>query len=1156
MRRIVIGVVAHVDSGKTSLSEAMLVEGGVLRRAGRVDHGSSFLDTEAVERERGITVFSSQAVFEYGGVGFTLLDTPGHVDFSPETERALRVLDAAILVVSGVDGVQSHTETLWRLLEYYHVPVFVFVNKMDISARTKEELFAELCGTLGEGFVDFSGEAASEHAPREAAEEIGSRTASTSGKGKETRAGVSGKDDETRAGVDGKDDETRAGVDGKDDENRAGTSGKDGENRAGMVSVGKGNSAGASGSDKETHVEAVGAGEKKSAGAVGSDKKTYVGAVSAGNRSRAAASGFEKKRRVEVDSAAEGAVSDVGSYDNGRNGSAKGRVDGAGKDSANGRVGGVGNNSADGRVGGNNSADGRVRGNNSAEGRAGGRDSSSSRADDVNGAADGFAGVRGNDLADGFENARGNGFADGKDVRENFPVSARNVRGIEAFGGEDAGEARISGEGAVGRAFSAGRSAFAEGLALCGDDLLEEFSEGKGFSVLSVRRAVGARRLFPVLFGSALRGSGVRALLSLICDAAPFPDFNGRRFGAKVFKITDEGGERLTHLKLTGGTLRVRDDVVTGSDGGSEISEKITRMRVFSGARAKNVNSVSAGEIAAVSGLTRTYAGQGLGVEQDAGAVKQEPVMSRKVILPEGTDVFTALGKFRRLGEEEPELRVSYDEREGCVRFGVMGEVQLEVLKRLIHDRFGMDVEFGEGGISYRETISAPALGIGHYEPLRHYAEVQVTLEPLPRGSGLEFACDCDERVLDLGFQRMVMGYLREYCPVGTLIGAPVTDMKITLVAGRASREHTEGGDFREAARRAVRQGLRTAGCTLLEPWYSLTFDVPSEALGKVMNDMERFGGKTEPPLLEGGSARLKARAPASALTDYRKELAAFTKGRGRMILEPDGLEICRDETPIIEAGYDPDRDVENPADSIFCAHGAGFVVKWDEVPEHRHVDCGVELESEDELQERAERFMKTAAGDDELRRIFERTYGDGSFQTTGFSPRRKLSEKRKKTASSSASEPSKRKAPVRKPGKEYLLVDGYNIIFAWDELRALAEKSLDLARRSLIDRVASYQCFRDCEAIIVFDAYKVKKNAGSFEKEGRLGIVYTREAQTADAYIEKAALELSREHRVRVATSDGAEQLIILGSGATRLPAAAFHAELIEVEGAIRAML
>ena len=877
MKRAVIGIVAHVDSGKTTLSEAILKASGVIRAAGRVDHGNSFLDTDQVEKERGITIFMGSAAFERSGVSFTLLDTPGHVDFSPETERALRVLDAAVLVISGVDGVQSHTITLWRLLSHYEIPTIIFINKLDIAARSREDLIRELSDTFGSGFADFTGEALRAPTP---------------------------------------------------------------------------------------------------------------------------------------------------------------------------------------------------------------------------------------------------------DVSPAELLSPKN-------------------------------HALAEEIALAAEPLMEAFDAGKPFRVADIRAAVAERKLFPILSGSALKGSGVEQFLDLLAALTPIPDYTDKPFGAKVIRITEDGSDRLTHIKLTGGTLKVRDSVVTARGDGREITEKVSRIRLINGSKSQNINEMKPGMVAAVSGLTKTFAGQGLGAEQDSGEAKLEPVMSCSVILPEGTDIHTALDKFRKLEEEEPALNVTYDERKGNIRFGVMGEVQLEILKRVIHDRFGMDVEFGDGGIAYRETVAAPVLGIGHYEPLRHYAEVQLMIEPGERGSGVVYARDCDPEKLDPNFQRLVISCLGAKEHVGTLTGSPLTDVKITLVAGRAHKEHTEGGDFREAAWRAVRQGLRTAGCVLLEPWYAFTLEVPGECLGHAMSDITRFGGKFGSPENDGTTARITGRVPVAKLQGYHKEVAAYTKGRGRLTVEADGYEECHDEEVIASFGYDPDRDTANTADSIFCAHGAGFVVRWDEVPAHKHVDLGLGIddEPEEELEDRAERFIRAAASDKELAAIFERTYGEGSFVVTSHDPRKRAAEKRVKRADPSKT-PAAKRPQYNYSGKEYLLVDGYNIIFAWDELRETAKKSLDLARRRLIDRVANYQGFRGCEAIVVFDAYKVKENPGKFEKEGNLGIVYTKEAQTADAYIEKTAHDLSKTHRVRVATSDGAEQMIILGSGAIRVPAAAFHAEVCEAEKIIRGML
>ncbi len=857
MNRIVIGIIAHVDSGKTTLSESILHKTGIIKKPGRVDSGSSYLDTNEIEGDRGITIFSSQAVFSRGDIEFTLLDTPGHVDFSPETERTMRVIDCAVLVISGTDGVQSHTETLWRLLEHYNIPTFLFINKMDISALMSRELMDELRYKLSDGCVNFN--------------------------------------------------------------------------------------------------------------AMLTDQ-------------------------------------------------------------------------------------------------------------------------------------------------------------------------------------------FAEEVAMTDERLMESFAAGEPFNEDDIRNAVANRRLFPCYFGSALKGDGVNLLLDGLAANMKMPSYD-EDFGAKVYKITQDKSDRLVHVKVTGGTLRVKD-VLTGTlPDGKEWSEKVNQIRIYSGEKFKAVNEAPAGTVCALTGIESAYPGEGLGFEKDSGAAHLEPVLSYRVDLPDGVDVHTALTKFRRLEEEEPELHITYNERLGEIHFGIMGEVQLEVLSRIIAERLGMNVSFSDGSIAYKETISASTIGIGHFEPLRHYAEVQLLLEPLPRGSGLRFAADCGENQLDTNWQRLVLTHLYEKQHVGVLTGAPITDMKITLIAGRAHLKHTEGGDFRQATWRAVRQGLRTAAqnakCVLLEPWYDFRLELPIECIGRAMTDITQMGGKFGAPEGDGEISVLIGSAPVSAMRGYHRELIGYTKGKGRLHCIMRGYEECTDPESVIKAiGYEADHDVENTADSVFCAHGAGFVVKWDEVPSYKHIDSGVDLEaeaqSEEEISERVERYMRSMADDDELMRIFERTYGPIK--------RRRFTDKEPKVRHAVPQRFQRiPTAPKEPKGKDYLLVDGYNIIFAWDELRELSEKSLDLARSTLINRLCNYQGFKQCEIIVVFDAYKVKGNTGEVEYVGGLSVVYTKEAETADAYIEKASHELSKTHRVRVATSDAQEQLIILGNGAIRLSANMLRAEVEEVERQIR---
>ncbi len=845
MDRSVLGIIAHVDSGKTTLSESILYKTGVIRRLGRVDHKNALLDANEIERDRGITIFSSQAVFELDGRGFTLLDTPGHIDFSPDTERTLKVLDFAVLVISGSDGIQSHTETLWKLLECYSIPTFIFINKMDISPYTRAELIAELQSGLSDACIDLS--------------------------------------------------------------------------------------------------------QKSSA----------------------------------------------------------------------------------------------------------------------------------------------------------------------------------------------------ESIAMCGEELMEAFLAEKPFPREAIAEAVASRRLFPCCFGSALKGEGIEKLLETISLYAKAPQYRSE-FAAKVFKITtDESGERLTHLKLTGGQLSVKTLLSGRSSSGEEWSEKVNSIRIYMGEKYKTVNDLLPGSVAAVTGLSMTYPGEGLGSESDSGASQLEPVLSYRVVLPPEVDTHTALVMLRALGEEEPALHIDCSES-GDIHLRIMGEVQLEVLKRLIPERCGFEVDFADGGIAYRETISEPVIGIGHYEPLRHYAEVQLLLEPLPRGSGLKFSSELSENQLELNWQRLVLTHLNEREHIGVLTGSPITDMKITLVAGRAHLKHTEGGDFRQATYRAVRQGLMSAKSILLEPWYDFRIETPTEFVGKLMTDLLNRSGSLSPTETLDDRTILTGHAPVSELQDYNRFLLAATKGRGKLSMQLRGWEKCHNSEEIIaDIGYQPERDTENPADSIFCSHGAGTVVKWNEVPSHKHLDAGIELDPKEEIAERVERYMKTVATDAELMAIFERTYG----------PIKKRSVEPPKVRSAPKPMPIKR-APRDYSGKEYLLIDGYNIIFAWDELRRLSETSLDLAREELIKRICNYQGYRQTEMIIVFDAYRVKGNHGELERHAGVSVVYTKEAETADTYIEKVSHELAKNNRVRVATSDSQEQLIILGNGAIRLSASALHTELLTAEREIREFL
>ena len=850
MKRICTGLLAHVDAGKTTLSEALLYRAGCLKKLGRVDHKDAFLDTNAMERERGITIFSKQAVLGLPDAQITLLDTPGHVDFSGEMERTLSVLDYAVLVVSGTDGVQSHTETVWKLLRRYGVPVFVFVNKMDLAGADRQAVLDQLA-RLEEGFVPFDGS-------------------------------------------------------------------------------------------------------------------------------------------LEPD-------------------------------------------------------------------------------------------------------------------------------------------------------------AFAEALAMQSEEAMEAYLENGEVPRELITTMVARRQVFPCLFGSALKLQGVDELLAALQVYTRQPK-EAEEFAARVFKISrDEQGSRLTWLKVTGGHLRVKA-LLTGEDpDGQPWQEKADQLRVYSGAKFQAVEQAPAGTVCAVTGLTRTWAGQGLGEETAGQAPVLQPVQSCRLLLPEGCDAHAVLPRLTQLQEEDPQLRIVWNERLGEIHLQMMGEVQLDVLKRLIWERFGLAVGFGPGSIVYKETIAGPVEGVGHFEPLRHYAEVHLLLEPLPRGAGLQFDSICSEDVLDRNWQRLILTHLEEKEHLGVLTGSPITDMKITLTAGRAHLKHTEGGDFRQATYRAVRQGLMQADSILLEPWYEFRLEVPAEQVGRAMADVQRMGGSFDPPELLGDTSVLTGSVPVAEMRGYAMELAGYTRGKGKLACTLAGYRPCHDAPAVIEqVGYDPERDTENPADSVFCAHGAGYNVKWDEVPAHAHVESGVRLNEPEEEEVPAARQPRRQAApvssleeDKQLAAIFERTYGP--------SKGRELFRPAPVKPAEYHFEPS---------GPEYLLVDGYNLIFAWDELKKLAADNLEGARQALADLLCNYRGFHDCQVILVFDAYKVPHGTGEVSRYHNIYIVYTREAETADMYIEKTTYQLAKQRRVRVVTSDGAEQLIILGHGALRVSARSFREEVERTNGEIRRIL
>lgn len=853
MKHICIGILAHVDSGKTTLSEGLLYASGALRKLGRVDHGNAFLDTDALERERGITIFAKQAMLTVGEREFTLLDTPGHVDFSAEMERTLSVLDYAVLVISGSDGVQSHTRTLWRLLTRYEVPTFLFINKMDLAGTDKSALMERLTQTLSAECVDFSA-----------------------------------------------------------------------------------------------------------------------------------------------------------------------------------------------------------------------------------------------------------------------PPQERD-----------------------------------EALALCDEAALESLLERGSIDDSLISEMIKSRKVFPCFFGSALKMGGVEDFLSALARFTVAPEYPSE-FGAKVFKISrDAQGGRLTWLKVTGGALRVKAPLSYRAQN-QDYQEKADQLRLYSGIKFRTLEKAGAGSVVAVTGLSHSYVGLGLGTEAEASAPLLQPVLTYQLVLPDGADAHSALTKLRELEEEDPMLRIVWDERYGQIHVQLMGKIQLEILRRRILDRFGLAVTFGEGSIVYRETIASPVLGMGHFEPLRHYAEVQLLIEPLPRGAGIQLASNLATDALDLNWQRLIFTHLLEREHAGVLTGSALTDVRFTLVAGRAHLKHTEGGDFRQATYRAVRQGLMQAESLLLEPYYDFRLEVPAECVGRAMTDLQNMGGTVDPPQSVGENTVLTGYAPVRTLRDYFTDVAAYTRGRGQLSCAVRGYETCQNQDEIVALlGYDAERDTDNPASSVFCDHGGSITIPWNEVAQHVHCDSGIHFDKE-ETEEKSAPPPRRGVGagsayaaDKELQEIFERTYGKVA---------RRAFEPAKKPARTSLADHYD--VTIHSEDTEYLLVDGYNIIFAWDELQRLAAQDIAAARGALIDILANYQGFRKCRVIVVFDAYKVKGNPGSVQTVHGIKVVYTKEAETADTYIERATYELRRERRVRVATSDGPEQVIILGHGALRVSARAFHAEVEAAEGQISAVL
>lgn len=826
MGKIVVGILAHVDAGKTTLSEGMLYTSGAIRTMGRVDNRDAFLDTYALERERGITIFSKQAVFPLGTTQVTLLDTPGHVDFSPEMERTLQVLDYAILVISGADGVQGHTRTLWNLLRRYEIPTFVFVNKMDQEGTDAEVLLQELKNVLEEGCVNFSAK-------------------------------------------------------------------------------------------RDAH--------------------------------------------------------------------------------------------------------------------------------------------------------------------------------------------------------------FYEETAVCSEDALEEFLETGRLKKETLQELFLERQLFPCFFGSALRLEGVKEFLEQMQELIKVPEYPDT-FAAKVFKIArDEAGNRLTYLKITGGSLKVKA-VIEG--------QKVNQIRIYSGEKYEAFNEAKAGSICAVTGLSDTYPGEGLGAEQGTYLPVLEPVLNYQVIPTEGDDPILLLPKLRELEEEEPQLHIVWEEALQEIHVQLMGEVQLEVLKTLIYERFGVEVEFGQGNILYKETIQNTVEGVGHFEPLRHYAEVHLLLEPGEPGSGVQCMSVCSEDLLDRNWQRLILTHLMETEHRGVLTGAPITDIRITLVSGKAHLKHTEGGDFRQAVYRAVRQGLKQADSVLLEPYYEYRLELPSENVGRAMTDIERMHGTFGLPQTEADRTILTGMAPVSTMRDYQKEVHAYTRGNGTLQCTLKGYAPCHNMEEVLAAtGYDSERDTLHPTGSVFCAHGAGFLVPWYEVKEYMHLPSIMQEKPSDSSEEKQTAYRVSKETDawidtEEVDRIIAQSVGANKKQKT--LPKKKVPEYYKST-----SKPKKQE--VR---EEYLLVDGYNVIFAWEDLKDLAQVSIDGARGKLLDVLCDYQGMKKCNLIVVFDAYRVQGHKTEISTYHNIHVVFTKEAETADQYIEKFAHENGKKYNVTVATSDGLEQIIIRGQGCRLLSA------------------
>ena len=869
MEKLVVGILAHVDAGKTTLSEGILYLTGKIRKLGRVDHQDAFLDTYELERERGITIFSKQAEFRLGEREVTLLDTPGHVDFSAEMERTLQVLDYAILVISGADGVQGHVQTLWRLLKQYEIPVFLFINKMDQPDTNENALMEELTKRLDEKCINFS-------------------------------------------------------------------------------------------------------------------------------------AGLETE-----------------------------------------------------------------------------------------------------------------------EAKEN--------------------------------------------LAVCDEAVLEHYLESGEIQKEEIINLIAKRKVFPCYFGSALKIQGVEEFLKGIetfTKKCAYPE----EFGARVFKIArDAQGNRLTYLKITGGSLKVKmllSNEKEAGEGKEELwEEKAEQIRIYSGNSFEAVKEAKAGSVCAVAGLSHTYCGQGLGIEAHTFLPVLEPVLTYKIELPEDCNVHSMLIKLKELEEEEPQLHIVWDERLQEIHAQVMGEVQIEILKRMIWERYQTEVEFGSGKIVYKETIEDCVEGVGHFEPLRHYAEVHLKLEPAERGTGLHFFADCSEDLLDRNWQRLVMTHLEERMHKGVLTGSEITDMKVTLVSGRAHLKHTEGGDFRQATYRALRQGLKKAKSVLLEPVYEFRLELPADKVGRAMADIQKMYGEFQLSDSEGEYSVVTGFAPVSLMRDYQKEVMAYTSGHGRLFCTLKGYMPCHNADEVIEEmNYDSESDLENPTGSVFCAHGAGFIVPWYEVEDYMHLELQTPMQKQVEEEipmpkrtpQEAEAYLKEGVqNEEELRAIFERTYGAVKRERQGWERVSKRNPNRNPSVRSSETE-NTRKEKKREPIKEYLLVDGYNIIFAWEDLNELSKINIESARNKLMDRLSNYQGYKKMTLILVFDAYKVKGNPGSVMKYHNIYVVYTKEAETADQYIEKTVHEIGRKYQVTVATSDALEQVIILGQGGNRLSAANLLEEVEAVEAEI----